>query len=268
MSAETQSFAQALDFVDEDAALSRGRVTADWGQGRAAYGGLVGAIALHEMRKRAPAARPVRSMTLTFVGPLGVGEATCRTAVLRDGKSSTLIEARIEQGGEVCCVAQGVFGGARSSQVELAYPPPRAIEAPERYEPFPYIEGAIPAFLQHVRTRWAYGHFPFSGQPLAPLGGYCELIGDEQPDACSVVMLLDAWPTPAYSPLTTPSGASTVSWSIDFLVDLNGRALRGPFRFEGAVAAAGSGYAQGDAWLWDADGVALARALQLVAVLA
>jgi acyl-CoA thioesterase len=266
MSDEARSFAQALAWVEEDASRSRGQVTADWGQGRAAHGGLVGAIAMRQMLRRVPAARAPRSMTATFVGPLGVGEATCRTALLRDGKSSTLVEARIEQGAELCCVAQGVFAGPRPSQVELAHPPPRAIEAPEHYEPFPYVEGAMPAFLQHVRTRWAYGNFPFTGTPLSALGGYCELIGDERPDACSVVMLLDAWPTPAHSPLHTYSGASTVSWSIDFLADLSARPYRAPFRFEGSVAAAAAGHVQGDAWLWDADGAPLARARQLVAL--
>jgi hypothetical protein len=140
------------------------------------------------------------------------------------------------------------------------------LATPDSYPLMPYIEGAMPAFLQHARMRWAFGDYPFTGKPAGAIGGYCEWIDDERPDACSLAALLDAWPTPAHTVMTAPAGASTVSWSIDFVTDPAAHAYRGPFRFEGSIAAASSGHAQGDAWLWDVDGIPLARARQLVAL--
>lgn len=264
--AGTQTFREALGWVDGEAGVAHLRLTPDWGQGRATHGGLVGAIALRQMQRLASAERPVRSLTVTFVGPLLAGEAICRTQLLRAGKSSTLIEARIEQGKELCCVAQGVFAGARSSIVSVDMRAAPALEAPAVYAALPYIDGAMPAMLQHVRMHWAFGNYPWSGTEITPLRGYCELIDDERPDACSITALLDAWPTPAHAPMTAPSGASTVSWSIDFIADMAAPTHRAPFLFEGSIAAASSGHAQGDAWLWDTAGAPLARARQLVAL--
>jgi acyl-CoA thioesterase len=261
-----QPFQQAVDWREDESGLLRGAPAPDWGQGRATHGGLVGAIALRAMQRRAPAGRAVRSMTATFVGPLLTRAATCRTQLLREGKSFTVLEARIEQEGEVCCVAHAVFAGERSSIVELAMRAPGPLAAPDAIAPIPYVEGAMPAFLQHARLHWAFGNPPFSGTELAPVGGYCEWIGDAQPDACSVLALLDAWPTPAHSPMTAPSGASTVSWSIDFVADIAARAYATPFRYEGVAVAARHGHVQQDAWLWDRDGAPLARGRQLVAI--
>ena len=266
---EGLSFTEALEaWVEDEPGSARGRVTPDWGQGRATYGGLVGAIALRQMQRCAPPDRPVRSLTVTFVGPLVAGEGTCHSRILRDGKSSTLVESRIVQGEELCCVAQAVFAGARSSIVEIAMRPAPVMAAPESYAELPYVDGLMPAFLQHVRSRWAFGSLPFTGKPVAPIGGYCEWRDDARSDACSITALLDAWPTPAQSLVTKPSGASTVSWSIDFVADMAASRYRAPFRFEGSIASASSGHAYGDAWLWDAEGAPLARARQLVALFA
>ena len=44
-----------------------------WGQGRATFGGLVAAMLYEAMRLKVPAGRPVRSLSVTFVGPLLMG---------------------------------------------------------------------------------------------------------------------------------------------------------------------------------------------------
>lgn len=127
------SFTRALQWPEDGPAAARSVLSPDWGQGRATHGGLVAAIALRQMQRRAPQGRPARSLTATFVGPLLAGEAICRTQILRDGKSSTLVEARIEQGTELCCVAQGVFASSRTSIVDVPMRAAPELAAPESY---------------------------------------------------------------------------------------------------------------------------------------
>ena len=45
-------------------------VPARWAQGRASFGGLVAALAYGAMRDKAQPGRPVRSLAITFVGPM------------------------------------------------------------------------------------------------------------------------------------------------------------------------------------------------------
>ena len=41
-----------------------------WGQGRAGFGGLAVALVFEAMRAKVPQGRPVRSLAITFVGPV------------------------------------------------------------------------------------------------------------------------------------------------------------------------------------------------------
>lgn len=45
-------------------------IPAQWAQGRASFGGLVVALQYEAMRAKVPADRPVRSLAVTFVGPV------------------------------------------------------------------------------------------------------------------------------------------------------------------------------------------------------
>ncbi len=49
-------------------------VPASWGQGRAGFGGLAAALVYEVMRAQVPEGRPLRSLAITFVGPLAVDE--------------------------------------------------------------------------------------------------------------------------------------------------------------------------------------------------
>ncbi len=44
--------------------------TSDWGQGRAIYGGLIGAALYKTMRGQVPTDRQLRAMTVAFIGPV------------------------------------------------------------------------------------------------------------------------------------------------------------------------------------------------------
>ena len=57
-----------------------------WAQGRAGYGGLIAALVYQGMRAKVPANRPVRSLAITFVGPVAPGQSMqVEAQVLREG---------------------------------------------------------------------------------------------------------------------------------------------------------------------------------------
>ena len=60
-------FSDLLDAVRRQPQLT---IPAEWGQGRASFGGLVAALQFEAMRAKVPADRPVRSLAITFVGPV------------------------------------------------------------------------------------------------------------------------------------------------------------------------------------------------------
>jgi acyl-CoA thioesterase len=96
------TFATLLDRAQNVTGTTPLRVPGDWMQGRAGYGGLVGALALKAMRAQVPAERKVRSLSMAFVGPVGSAPFSIQTQKLRTGKSVTTVEAKVIQDGDIC----------------------------------------------------------------------------------------------------------------------------------------------------------------------
>lgn len=96
--------------VDDASEVTRLHLPEDWMQGRAGYGGLVGALALQSMRRHVPQARKVRSLLISFVGPVGPEEFSIHTGVLRSGQTVTHVEAKLVQKEAVRCVVLGKLG--------------------------------------------------------------------------------------------------------------------------------------------------------------
>ena len=58
------------DLIDAVRRQPEVTIPAEWGQGRASFGGLVAALQFEVMRTKVPTDRPVRSLAITFVGPV------------------------------------------------------------------------------------------------------------------------------------------------------------------------------------------------------
>lgn len=212
------SFANLLEAVGGESGLPVYRVPEDWMQGRAAYGGLLGALALKSMRAHVRESRKVRSLLISFVGPVGPGDFSIHTRVLRSGKSVTHVEAKLVQYEQVCGVALGGFGGDRESAIRIEPVGPPQMAAADQSMELPYIEGLTPAFTRHFRYRWSLGELPFSGKGDRKIGGWIQF--REQTDCLSeewLVALADAWPIPVFSMLTSPAAASTLTWEMGFV---------------------------------------------------
>ena len=63
-------------------------VPSSWGQGRAGFGGLAAALVFEAMQAKVPSDCPVRSLSISFVGPLAVDvPVSFEAEVLREGKA-------------------------------------------------------------------------------------------------------------------------------------------------------------------------------------
>src|SRR5688572_29610920 len=133
----------------------------DWLQGRTLFGGMQAVVGLAAMRTVAPAQSPLRSLQVTFLAPVPGGPVQAVARVLRSGKNTAHVEARIVQGENTLCLMVGVFGTARESAVTL-----RPVQVPvENARPIElaWVPGVVPNFVQHFRPRWLTGAPPGSG---------------------------------------------------------------------------------------------------------
>lgn len=101
-----------------------------WMQGRTAYGGLSSALAHHAARLTLPDAPPLRSAQVAFVGPLA-GDVTVRCELLRRGRNTAFIEAKIYGGDGLGFIGTFIFMSKRESRIDFegvhrpdAAPPP------------------------------------------------------------------------------------------------------------------------------------------------
>ena len=241
------------------------RVTEDWTQGRAAFGGLVVAAALRAMLPHVSEERRLRSLFVSFVAPVGVGEAKIHVELLRSGRALTTLEARVFQGESVCTVLLGSFGEAHER--ELAVEPPKmpAVAAADALPEIPFVEGIFPQFTQHLAYRMTSDIAPYSGAERAFVQGWCRLRDAERVGYPEIAALIDAWWPPIVSIAEAPLAASSMTWLINFFAELPPEGLSPDawWMYEGRCDASKGGYADTDSFFWDAEGRLIARSRQL-----
>lgn len=277
-----------MNFDDILASLRSGdhaTVPPTWGQGRATFGGLVAALlyarvaAVLEGAGEDLSARPPRSLTVSFVGPLAPGEARIETRVLRGGRNVTQVQALLWQddgrGEQVAAALLASFGAGRDSQVVIVPEAAPAYPAPDTVAPWPYIAGVTPDFMQHFRFRWTVGQLPFAGPP-APTGDIGGWMRFREPVArigvAQLLGLIDAWPPAVLPMFPRPAPMSTLAWT----VELNAPGLPALHELPGDASLqylaqtdfSGDGYAHTRSRTWAPDGTLLALCRQTVAVFA
>lgn len=249
-------FADLMDKFDTPEKKSHFQVPDDWMQGRTVYGGLIAALALQSMRAHVPQGRKIRTLFVSFIGPLDAEPFNIQTRELRSGRSVTSVESRITQNDVICCTTLGSFGADRVSQIRI--PPVRCPKMPDPSRAFelPYIDGLTPAFTRHFGYRWAMGEFPFSGKGGEEIGGWINF--REQTECFTeewLVALADAWPTPVLSQLTEPAAASTMTWALEFIhLDRTTCTENQWWGYHCTVDSAEKGYVHERSAIWDPDG--------------
>ncbi len=156
-------------------------IPAEWAQGRATFGGLVAALQYEALRAQVPADRPLRSLAITFVGPVAPDvPASYQVEVLREGKAVSQLLGRVVQNGEVATLVQASFGASRPSEIDVASEPPPVFKHWDECQELPYIKGVTPEFMRHLAMRWSVGGLPFTGNKSRDMGGWVRLRGCER----------------------------------------------------------------------------------------
>lgn len=233
-------FSQVLDSMTQHDGVFTACVTDDWRQGRSVFGGLQGALALRVMRVAVRRELPLRVMQMAFIAPLGIGPFEIRTHVLRTGKSTMHVEARLVESGQTATLALGIFGLGRPSRVEVV-PRPRAFPFQEPIVAT-FVPGVSPNFIQHFTQRWLLGGLPFSNTKLPRAVIEVGLKDTTKTTEEHVVAVADAIPPVALSMLETPAAGSSLTWTIEMLTDrLDDLPLAG-WRLHADLRAGGEGY--------------------------
>ncbi|PTY37436.1 acyl-CoA thioesterase II [Saccharospirillum sp. MSK14-1] len=241
-----------------------------WGQGRSVLGGLSAAMAFRILRDQVPAERPLRSLNISFVGPLATDlDFGVKTEVLRSGKYVTQAEARVIQDGEVCLVLLASFGDRRDSVTGASAEDVVPFAMPEKPTLFPYIPNVTPQFFQHLEMTLLDGGFPFSGSKTAHHGGFMRFkAAPAQWTEAHLVALIDTWPPTLLQQLKTPAPASTLTWNLEFLHPHRPVAADAWFAYRAVTRQAGEGYGHTDANVWDEQGELIAVSRQTITVFA
>ncbi len=245
-------------------------VPGSWGQGRAGFGGLAAALVYEAMQAEVAEGRPVRSLAITFVGPLMVDTPVSFEAeVLREGKAVSQVLGRAIQDDQVVTLVQGSFGAPRSSTVRVAAEPAPQLPPVDSCQELPYIKGATPEFTRHLAMRWGIGGLPFSGSRSREMGGWVRLREEEVREtvtASHLLALVDAWPPAVLPHLNSFAPGSSLTWTIEFVQPLPVLDTHEWCRYRAVIEHAQDGYGHCAAALWTGNGELIALSRQTVTV--
>lgn len=251
-----------------------------WTQGRAIYGGLTGALLLAAMKGKLRALAgstgspvvvpPLRSLTVSFVGPAATGPVEVEAEVLRVGSNVIQCQATVRQEGTIVATALAAFGRHRESSISV--PPAHSMPElgdPAAIEPFPYIEDLTPEFYRFVELRQVGGQIPFSGAEAADLSGWTAL--REMPERFEeehLVLLTDAWPPAPIQMLDGFAPGSSLTWTLELVAEVGPDVVPADadLAYAATTDAARDGYAHTHAMVWRPDGELLAISRQTITI--
>ena len=261
-------FSETLASIKPAGAQWSAEIGADWFQGRATFGGMVGALGNEVMRRIVPSDRELRGLEVTFVGPVLPGAVQLDAEVLRVGKAVTIAQATMRSAGQVATTLTGIYGKARASAISVAAPAAAdAIDVKELPSSTLPVQSGGPIFLQHFEMRWAEGMRPFSGSKMSRHKVYIRHLDIAPLTESHIVALIDVIPSPALQMMTSAAPASSLLWSLEFLRhDHQGFAAGEWWRIDTELTAAADGYASQSSVIFNPQGLPAALSQQLVAV--
>lgn len=244
-------------------------IPAEWGQGRASFGGLMAALQYEAMRAKVADDRPVRSLAITFVGPAEPGVPIAfEVEVLREGKAVSQVLGRATQNGQVMTLIQGSFGAPRESAISVQADPAPTLKSVEDCVQLPFISGMMPEYLRFMDIRWGLGGLPFSNTPSPAIGGYVRFrdIEEGPASAAHVLALVDTWPPALLPHLSKPAPGSSLTWTIEFVQPMPELSTHDWCLYKAVIEHARDGYGHTAAMVWSPAGELIAISRQTVTV--
>ena len=270
---ETTAFEALMEqVVPIEGGACTATVTEDWMQGRAVFGGLMGAIGVQALRRTLPAetaSRPLRGLMTSFIGPPGAGKLRIQCEELRSGRTATWAEARIHADDQLCTTVTACLGDRRESKISVPPAGRPECRAPEDSRAMPFLPGLTPNFFQHFHLHWAIGKMPMSASDGAEMGVWLRYRQITALSEAHVVALMDALPPAVMQMYREMKPISTLTWHLEMLDDLEGEDTRdaeGWWFFHVRADHAADGYSAQNATLYTPAGRAIAMSQQVIAV--
>ncbi len=237
-----------------------------WLQGRTAFGGLSTALVVKAMQQQVDADRPLRTLSVSFVGPAPAGQHRIVTRVLREGGSVSHMQGELLCDGEVAVTLNAAFGKARDAKVAIPGPALPSVKAPDDCERFPYIKGVTPEFTRHFDMRLTYGALPFSNADNADFGMWLRFREAQLLSLSHLIALGDVPPLPGMNMITLPGIASSLSWYLEFPAEIPTVAAEEFVYHDYRCQTAGDGYYNNIANVWTQSGQPLMFGRQVATV--
>lgn len=251
------SFAETLDQIDSRSTNQTITVAENWLQGRTCYGGMSAAIAARAAATCIDDDRPLRSLLVAFVGPVGAGDTDLTAETLRHGKSVTLVESKLKQQGSIATQMTAAFGKPRDT---IGAETIHVMEAEPRdsVPPAPFLDGIMPGFLKNFEIRWTGGGAPATGLKDTRLGMWVRHLDDmsRYPAEC-LTGIADVPPPLMMSHFDRRIMASSLTWSLEFICP-PAEIRNDWFYLDYRLEAASQGYSQQSGRVFDANGRLLA----------
>lgn len=259
------SFKDLIDSISQGA--SSIQLSDDWSQGRAGFGGLVAAVVYQSMLKELKDDRPVRSLQISFVGPVDVdAPLELKTEVLRQGKSVSQVLGRGVQNGQTLVTIVGSFGHARDSMIHVSDPNLKFEEQADSIKSMPFIPNMTPNFTQFFDYKYCT-KLPFTGSQDTYLKGFVRFKDEAlNVDNAGLLALVDAWPPAPLPMLKKLAPASSLNWTIDFIKPQPDLSAGEFCQYQADIIHAENGYGFTRAKIWNSEGELIAISQQTVTI--
>ena len=240
-----------------------------WGQGRSIFGGISAALILTHIESQTGLGdRDLRSVAVQFCGAT-TAEHPCELSfqVLSKGKSLVQVQGMLKQDGNVITLLNACFGFTRDSDLQVKAQTSVPDKQFDQYNPMPHIPGLVPDFVQHIDLRYASGALPFSGTDKTKINGWMSFKNAPSTFTDSAILaLIDAWPPAVLPMLKKPAPASSVTWSVEFVMPRAQLTTDDKLYYECDVKQADLGYAHTEGQVYHPNGELLALTRQLVTI--
>ncbi len=266
------TFDDYLTLVEADKPI---QVQAEWGQGRTTFGGMSAALILRHAQRLVPQEHRLRSLNVTFCGPVSIDEPCMfASTLLASGKSVSHVTGQLSQAtnnnldaANVRTLLTACFGVERKSDINVIAPARQNLSKPEQGQLLPYIKGVTPDFIQNVSLRITEGGLPFSGSKSTRLAGWARLNATPKSfENEHLLAIIDAWPPATLPMLSSFSPTSSVTWQVEFVHASPNLQPQDWVYYECDVVQAEGGYGHTQAQIFHPNGELLALSRQVVTI--
>lgn len=247
-------FNQVMESVTGGEGAYSANVTLNWLQGRATFGGLVVALGVRATALERNAEKaPLRSILVSFVGPLAAGECQISVRCLRQGKSVSQYAAEITQNSQCIGMMNLVYGVGREEK-RLPIPTQEKLPNKERIPTFAK-NAAMPAFLGNFEIKWVGNGLPMSGSNDQRLNAWVALSGVKKDFALErMIAVADVPPPVMMSHYNVPIPSSSVTWKLEIIAAPEEMISNDWFYLDYELEIAADGYSQQSGRVYDEAG--------------